>query len=89
MKSVQSPTYKAAIEVLKAAREKAGITQQELAKRLRRPQSFVAKYEHHERRIDAAEFIEIALAIKADPIALFSAIVRQHDTAKRPPRTRR
>ena len=44
----------------------ADLTQHELAKRLRRPQSFVAKYEGGERRIDVLEFVTICRAIGAD-----------------------
>jgi len=76
MKSAHSPTYKAAIAVLKDARRRAGLTQQALASRLRRPQSFVAKFERGERRIDVAEFIEIAEAMEASPVRLFAAVVR-------------
>jgi len=50
------------------ARKAAGLTQHQLAKRLRRPQSFVAKYEGGERRVDVMEFIEICKAIEVDPI---------------------
>jgi transcriptional regulator with XRE-family HTH domain len=55
------------IELLTAAREKAGLTQQQLADRLDKPQSFVAKYEGGERRVDLIEFIEIARALEFDP----------------------
>jgi transcriptional regulator with XRE-family HTH domain len=53
-----------------AARKQAGLTQHELARRLKRPQSFVAKYEGGERRIDVIEFVMIVRAIGADPIKL-------------------
>lgn len=55
------------IELLIAAREKAGLTQQQLADRLDRSQSFVAKYEGGERRVDLIEFIDIARALDFDP----------------------
>jgi transcriptional regulator with XRE-family HTH domain len=55
---------------LVAARRKAGVTQTELAQRLGRPQSFVAKYEGRERRLDVAEFVLIARELGADPIKL-------------------
>jgi transcriptional regulator with XRE-family HTH domain len=42
---VHSPGQLAFRELIIAARKKAGLTQQELAKRLKRAQSFVAKYE--------------------------------------------
>jgi ribosome-binding protein aMBF1 (putative translation factor) len=50
-----------------AAREKAALTQQQLADRLKRPQSFVAKYEGGERRIDVIEFLDISRALEFDP----------------------
>ena len=48
------------------ARKTAGLTQHELARRLHKPQSFVAKYEGGERRIDVVEFVTICQAIGAD-----------------------
>jgi transcriptional regulator with XRE-family HTH domain len=44
-----------------------------LAETLGRPQSFVAKYESGERRLDAAEFVGIARALGADPFKLLKA----------------
>ena len=46
-----------------------------MAKKLGRPQSFIAKYEGGERRIDVIEFIEIARALDADPVRLFRDFV--------------
>ena len=43
-KSVHSPEQLALRELLIAARDKAGLTQQKLARRLGKPQSFIAKY---------------------------------------------
>jgi len=77
MKSVRTGAYQAVIESIKRARKRARLTQQQLAKRLGRPQSFVAKVENGERRVDVAEFIAIARAVDADPVRLFSAIVRK------------
>jgi transcriptional regulator with XRE-family HTH domain len=54
------------LELLVAAREKAGFTQQQLADRLGKPQSFISKYEGGERRIDVIEFIAIADALNMD-----------------------
>lgn len=66
MKSLRTPEHKKLIELLIAARIKAGLTQQQLAKKLARPQSYVAKYEGGERRIDIVEFISIAYALDFD-----------------------
>ncbi len=60
-----------------AARRKAGLTQQDVAKRLQKPQSFVAKYEGGERRLDVVEFLAIVRAIGADPVRIVRALMRQ------------
>jgi transcriptional regulator with XRE-family HTH domain len=77
MKSVHTDAYKVVIQSLKQARQRARLTQQQLAERLDKPQSFVAKYENGERRVDVAEFIAIARAIGADPVRMFSSIAKK------------
>jgi transcriptional regulator with XRE-family HTH domain len=76
-KSVHSPGQAALCELLVEARDRAGLTQQQLAKRLGKHQSFVAKYEGGERRIDVLEFLTIARAIGADPARLLKALMRR------------
>jgi transcriptional regulator with XRE-family HTH domain len=58
------------------ARKKAGLTQQELADRLSKPQSFVAKYEGGERRIDVVEFVAICRAISADSVEIVRKLAK-------------
>jgi transcriptional regulator with XRE-family HTH domain len=50
-----------------AARQNAELTQQDLAARLKRNQSFVAKYEGGERRLEVIEFVQICRAIGVAP----------------------
>jgi transcriptional regulator with XRE-family HTH domain len=50
------------------ARKDADLTQEEVAERLRRPQSFVWKIENGVRRVDVIEFLEIARAIGFDAV---------------------
>ncbi|SDH21342.1 transcriptional regulator, XRE family [Bradyrhizobium sp. Rc2d] len=76
-KSLKSAEYARLITLLVAARHKAGIRQQALAKKLRKPQSFVAKYEGGERRLDVVEFITIAEALGTDPLKLFRRFIRE------------
>jgi transcriptional regulator with XRE-family HTH domain len=52
------------------ARKAAGLTQRELANRLHKPRSFVAKYEGGERRIDVVEFLTVCQAIGVDSAGL-------------------
>lgn len=73
-KSLHSPQHVAFCALLVKARKTAGLTQQELAKRLKKPQSFIAKYEGGERRIDVIEFLAIADAIGADPARILRAL---------------
>jgi transcriptional regulator with XRE-family HTH domain len=61
---------------LAAARRQANITQQELAARLGKPQSFVSEYERGQRRVDVVELLVISRALGVDPIALFAEIAR-------------
>lgn len=62
-----SPEYRRFCRLLKDAREEAGITQVALAKRLRKYQSYVAKYESGERRLDVIEFVRICRVLALDP----------------------
>lgn len=66
-KALYERSYAAFTELLKEERKNAGLTQAALAKKLRRPQSYVSKYERGDRRIDVIEFLEIAGAIQFDP----------------------
>ena len=73
-KSVHTRAYKALCERLVAARREAGLSQQALAQKLGRPQSFVAKYEGGERRIDLIELMEICGAVGLDVSRLVRAL---------------
>jgi transcriptional regulator with XRE-family HTH domain len=73
-KSIHTPQHQKLRELLIAARKKANLTQAEVAERLGRPQSFVAKYEGGERRLDVIEFIEVARAIGIDPVKMLRLI---------------
>jgi transcriptional regulator with XRE-family HTH domain len=46
--------------LLQAEREQRKLTQVYMAGKLNKPQSYVSKYERGERRLDFAEFVEIA-----------------------------
>lgn len=69
-KSLDSPRQKALAKLLTAERRRAGLSQEEVADKLGRYQSFVAHYESGQRRIDVVELLEIAEAIGFDPVKL-------------------
>lgn len=73
-RSLRTPGHLALMQVLTEARKEKRITQQELADRLDRPQSYVAKVETGERRLDVIEFIEWTTAIGVSSAQLVQQI---------------
>lgn len=63
MKSIVDPMYIEIVASLRAAREKMGLSQDELALRLGKPQSFVSKVEACERRLDLLEALALCQAL--------------------------
>ena len=76
MKSLRTREHEQLRAVLAQARADAGLTQRDLAKRMREPHSFIGKIESGERRLDVVEFVAVAKALKLDPIDLFTRFVR-------------
>lgn len=74
VKSLHTPEYEYFRAILVAAREKANLTQSEVSTRLSRPQSFVAKYEGGERRLDVVEFVKVCKALDVDPHAVLAEL---------------
>lgn len=67
--SIHSTVYRELIEFLIEARNSAGLNQQTVADSLGRPQSYLAKVEGFERRLDVVEYLEFAKAVEANPIS--------------------
>lgn len=74
MKSVFTDEYQMFLQRLVSARTDARMTQQELARRIDRPQSFVSKYERRERRLDVLEFVKVCGVLGIDPCAIIREI---------------
>lgn len=62
-------------KLLKESRLLAGLKQQDVAQRLGKPQSFVAKIESGERKIDLIEALEYCEATGADPISIVKKLI--------------
>lgn len=65
-KSIHSTEYKSVIKRLRDAREAVGLTQQEAAEKLGKPQSYISKIERGERRIDVVELAKVAKCYSKD-----------------------
>lgn len=76
MKHLRSTRHRTLIAAIVKARTDAGLTQRELAAKLKRSNSFVWKIEAGERRVDLLEFVEIAHATGIDPVDLFTKSIR-------------
>lgn len=70
MRSFHTDEYEEFIRRLVTARKEAGLTQQELASRLNKHQSFVSKFERSERRLDVLEFITVCRALGVDAYSI-------------------
>jgi len=63
---VHSEEYQCFLQLLKEARKAAGLTQDQVAQAIGKPQSFVAKCESGERRVDVIELGWFASIYKRD-----------------------
>ena len=68
-KTLGSARRKLLVEFLVERREAIGLTQAELAEDLGEYQSFVARLESGQRRVDVIEFLELARMLKFDLVA--------------------
>ena len=72
--SIQYERFRALmIKVRKAKR----VPQWELAQRIGRSQSYVAKYESGKRRLDVVEFLEVAKALRVDPWRIIRRLAKE------------
>lgn len=75
-KTLTTKRHKALIEALIGYREQAGLSQSELAQKLGEYQSFVARLESGQRRLDVIEFITLADILQFDTAELLRQLKR-------------
>lgn len=80
MKSLFTPEYNTFRQCMIAARKQADLTQANLAKAMEKPQSFVAKYENGERRLDVIEFLVITHIIGIDPCEILREVQKSFNS---------
>ena len=71
IKAQQSTVYRRLPPFLRALRENARLTQRDLGKKLKKPQSFIYNCETGNRRVDVAEFVAWAKGCGVDPRIAF------------------
>jgi len=76
-KSLYTAEWEALLEILRDARGKRELTQEQLAKKLDRPQSLVAKIEAGERKLDVCQFIDYMRVLECDPVAAMRKILKK------------
>ena len=83
--SIYDSAYQKLLKELRTTRQTMGLSQEELAVRLGKHQTFVSKVEKGQRYLDVLEFVRWSAAIDVDPSVLISAL-RDDVLARRPRR---
>jgi transcriptional regulator with XRE-family HTH domain len=76
-KTIFTGAHKHLVDVLKDARNEAEMSQVDLAAKIGKDQTFISLIERSQRRVDVLEFVALARAMGADPVILFSEVVRR------------
>jgi transcriptional regulator with XRE-family HTH domain len=63
--------------ILRHARVKAGLTQEELGEKLGKYKTYVTKYERGERQITVLDLIDIAEMLDVDPLSIMKAVMAE------------
>lgn len=71
---IGSPEYERLVAVLIEARESAGLTQHELARRMGVQQSMIAKIESRQRNVSVLEFVSFAENFGLNPTELIARL---------------
>ena len=74
VKTLGSERHNSLIAILVEKREASGLTQTELAKKLGEYQSFVARLESGQRRVDVVEFLNLAEVLRFDPSSVIKEL---------------
>lgn len=76
-KTIFGGEHRHLVEVLTEARQKSGMTQAELARKVEKDQTFISIIERGQRRVDVLEFVALARAMGADPKQLFTEVLKR------------
>lgn len=88
MKSLYTERYRRLLRFLVEARKANGLSQQAVADKLERPQSFVSKYESGERRLDIVELLILADVIGFDANHVVRLLLSRPEIPRKPRKSR-
>lgn len=74
LKTIYQTRYLQLVDALINARKKAGLTQVQVAIQLSKPQSYIAKVEGSDRKLDVVEFVALCEVIGQDPSELIKQL---------------
>lgn len=75
MKTIYQDRYQLLIEVLIEIRKDRGLTQAQLANKLDKPQSYIAKIEAKDRKLDVLEFVILCETLVVSPCDVLQVIL--------------
>lgn len=85
MTALHSNEYRRFVEVLAQTRRDAGVSQYELADRLKVDQSYISKVESARRRLDVIEFLQIVHALRVPYQVVLDQVARGSELSNRWP----
>lgn len=74
MKTIYQENYRKLISELITIRKTANLTQAQIAQKLQKPQSYIAKIENLERKLDILEFVQLCQILGTRPSEVIALI---------------
>ena len=74
-KGIHDERYRWMIGKLVQARKDKALSQEEVARRLGKPQQYVSRYEICERRLDMIEFLDVARTLGIDGLEVVATVI--------------
>ena len=71
--------YEALRSILRETRDSLGLSQEQVASRIRRLQTYISDIETGVRRLDVVEFLRLAKALKLDPATVIAKVNKVRD----------
>jgi transcriptional regulator with XRE-family HTH domain len=74
--TVDTKCHQSLIELLIEARLKSGLTQKKIARAIHKSQTWIARVESGDRRVDVCELIVLSRVLGADPVKILQSVLK-------------